>query len=54
MTDRTFRESGEQWVATTEFPYEVLDGFSHEEPAQCSLQSTPTATVAASKKDCDR
>ena len=38
VTDRTFRDSADQWVSTTEFPYEVLDGFSHEEPAQYPIE----------------
>ena len=38
VTDRTFRDSADVWVATTEFPYEVLDGFSHEEPARYPIE----------------
>jgi len=38
VTDHTFRDNAAVWVATTEFPYEVLDGFSHEEPAQYPIE----------------
>ncbi len=30
--------SQDQWIATTDFPWEVVDGFSHEEPREYPIE----------------